>query len=77
MGTFFTNPAKILDTDIHRLVAVHRQIGCHSKYPYPGTQFSGNQIPETAHFTQTGINGCRCHENIIVAAVVGGGVADA
>jgi len=73
MRTFFTNPAKILNTDIHRLIANHRQVGCHSKYSYPGTQLLGNQIPEAAQFTQTGINSRRRQEKIVMAAVVGGG----
>ncbi len=33
---FFTKRAKILDTDIHRLITNQRQIGGHRKYSYPG-----------------------------------------
>jgi len=50
--TFFAKAAKILDTDVHRMIDNQRQIGGHGKDSDPRTQLFGDQISETAHFPQ-------------------------
>ena len=70
---FFAKAAKILDTDIHRMIDNQGQIGRDSKKSDPRTQFFGNQISKTAQFTQTGVYGGGHQQKVIVAAVTSRG----
>lgn len=72
-GTFFTVSVKIFNPDIHRFIDHKRQIGSYRSQPDPRPEFLGDQISETSHFAQAGIDGQRNQKKIIVTEVVGSG----
>jgi len=69
VGAFFTKAAKILDTDIHRIIGNQGQIGGHGKEPDPRAEFFGDQISKSSHFPQTGVYGGGHQQKVIVTAV--------
>ena len=72
-GAFFTLPAKIFYSDVHRFVGDQRHIGGHGRQPDPRPEFFGDQIPEAPQLAQARIHSQGNHKALIMPEVIGRG----